>query len=263
MSFAAGPGKLLCSEADRHDVVASLSVLHFYIGTHVAFPPNPGGETLSHFAESSAALADTIHNATTPSTSDLSALVDSSHVSHAIASTYHALTVQSLRQHNSRNGSGHQRSIDLGTNRALHASRISAGLEELDVKPPPHLHTSVTQGLVGTTPMEYFEGYPSSRYQQLDNCQPLVLQPIDDVHQTMSHSQSDGHSVRVNVGAQEHGHGRLTYWVPSRGQYMHARSGLRDIAEWGEDLSGVGTQFDILAHSGTAVPLNNAVDKEL
>ncbi|KAG4434527.1 hypothetical protein IFR05_009996 [Cadophora sp. M221] len=218
------------------------------------------GSHLTHAFSTSAditsTLFDTNHNATTSSSSDLSALIDASHVSYAIASSYHALTTQTLRQHNNRRT---RRSVNVETTRAYHAGQISASLEGLHVQVPPGLHRDATEGYVGKTPMEYFEGYPSSQYQQLNNYQPLDFQPSYNPLRAMPHPQRNGHSARADVGAEDHGEGSLAYWVPDQERYIHARRQAQDMTEWGEDLSGVGTQFDVPSHSGgTSVLYGNS-----
>ncbi|KAL5327858.1 hypothetical protein ACEPPN_005564 [Leptodophora sp. 'Broadleaf-Isolate-01'] len=212
-------------------------------------PSSHSTRASSTSADTSSTLFDTNHNAASSSSSDLSASIDAAHVSHVIASRYHALTTQALRQHNIRR-TRPRRFVDVETTRAHHASVISASLEELHIELLPRLHRDATEGFAGTTTMEYFEGYPSSQYQQLNNYQLLDLQASYNALRTMPRPQSAGSSARAEVGAQGHGDGNLTYYVPDRERYIHARSQHQDMTECGEDLSGVGKQFDVPSHSG-------------
>ena len=218
----------------------------------------------STFADSSSILCESSHNATITYGSDLSNLINASHVSHAIASSYNALTTQALLHLNSQYGAPRRSFIDLDTTRAHHTSQVSASLDELHVELPPNLHINATQGYVGTTPMDYFEAYPSSQYQQLGNYNSIThLQSgYTPLRTSPEGVQEHNGSMKAELGTiQGQNHGSLTYWVPDRERYMYARRNDRDMTDWGEDLSGVGTQFERHAHSEEETP-NGIVGEE-
>ncbi|KAH7400155.1 hypothetical protein BKA64DRAFT_642308 [Cadophora sp. MPI-SDFR-AT-0126] len=217
----------------------------------------------STFADSTSTLFDPNPDFATIYASDLSSLVNASHVSHAIASSYHALTTQALLKHNKRYLPPHQSDVDLDTSRAQHTSQISASLEDFHVNLSRHLPTNSTQSHVDTTPMDYFEAYPSSQYQQLGNYHSLAdsHSGFNGLRATAQDSKECNESMRAEFGTQGQSHGGLTYWVPDRERYMYVRTHDWDMTDWGEDLLGVGTQFDAQAHSEEATP-NGAVCEE-
>ena len=218
----------------------------------------------STFADSSSTLFEPSYDATITYDSDLSNLINASHVSHAIASSYHALTTQALLQHNTRYSCPRRSSIEFDTTRAHHTSQVSASLDELRVELAPHLHTNAPQGYVDTTPMALFEAYPSSQYQQLGNYNSIThLQSGYTPPRTAPEGvQERNDSMKAELGTtQGQNPGCLTYWVPDRERYMYARRNDRDMTNWGEDLSGVGTHFNAYAHSEETTP-NGIVGEE-
>ncbi|KAK0104256.1 hypothetical protein ONS96_005348 [Cadophora gregata f. sp. sojae] len=226
-------------------------------------------ERTSHLTRASSTSADNAstlfgpgYNDTTTYASDISHLINASHVSHAIASSYHALTTHALHQHKRRHALPRS-SVDLNTTRAHQASQVSASLDELHVELPPYLHTKVAEDNVFNTPMAYFEEYPSPQYQQLGNYHsPAGLQSsYTQLRPTPKDSQEFNDSMRAEFGTQEHSYRGLTYWVLDRERYMHVRRNDRDMIDWGEDLSGIGAQFDNQTHSEEAAP-NSGVGEE-
>ncbi|KAL2060691.1 hypothetical protein VTL71DRAFT_9332 [Oculimacula yallundae] len=182
---------------------------------------------------------------TSPSTADISTLVDATDVSHEIATSYHALTVSALKKNDSFHHSLHRNAADSEGDHAKHAIGTSPSFKKLYLGIPPHLRTNATQSSVGITPMEYFEEHPLPQYQQLKNYQPLDVQANYDTFRTPGyHPSDDAYSVAANIGDQENRDGGLTSVMSSRQQHAHRRSHDRDLSGWGEDLSGVGTQFD-------------------
>ncbi|CZT11393.1 uncharacterized protein RCO7_03885 [Rhynchosporium graminicola] len=176
--------------------------------------------------------------------SDLSALIDASDVSRSIATDYHALTIEGLQQHNKSNYPLHRRFADIPTTPANNTSHISASFEKISVDMVTPFNSSAALGSIQITPLEYFEAYPSPLYLQLNNYQPLDVQSVSNVSGTPAEPDSDC-TVIASFGDHELIDANLACWEKDREQPFCEGRYDRELTELGENLSGIGTQFDV------------------
>lgn len=104
--------------------------------------------------------------------------------------------------------------------------------------------------MAGIAPMDHFDGLASFPYQQQSTYQALIVPLFKNIAQ-QTHAQlspDDNFSVKAELGADDCRHaqgcnGDTAFWKPQEDYYVYATRNNKDMAEWGQNLAGVGAQF--------------------